>query len=118
MVRIDSIAPDVAFSDVAVIPGEELEIEEKIGEGGFGVVFKVFFFFYFFFYFLSFFWINIFFFRASSHSRTNTTKKLLLRESIIAMKHPFPQRKWQRNLMNLNEKCTSCLLSATHVLSG
>ena len=61
MVRIDSIAPDVAFSDVALIPGEKLKIEEKIGEGGFGVVFKVGYFFSFLFFSFLFFLVFWFF---------------------------------------------------------
>jgi hypothetical protein len=41
MVRIDTLAPDLAFADVRFIPNDCLEIIAKIGEGGFGVVFKV-----------------------------------------------------------------------------
>ena len=41
MIRVDSIAPDIAFCDVDVIPNENVTRGEKIGEGGFGEVFQV-----------------------------------------------------------------------------
>jgi hypothetical protein len=41
MIRVDSIAPDIAFCDVDVIPKENIILGEKIGSGGFGEVFQV-----------------------------------------------------------------------------
>lgn len=41
MIRVDSIAPDIAFCDVDVIPKENVILGEKIGSGGFGEVFQV-----------------------------------------------------------------------------
>ena len=41
MYRIDAMAPDLAFVDVTVVPNSCLERKQKIGEGGFGIVYKV-----------------------------------------------------------------------------
>jgi hypothetical protein len=39
-VRIDFMAPDLAFSGIPIIQPEDLQIGQQIGSGGFGVVYK------------------------------------------------------------------------------
>lgn len=39
-IRIDYIAPDVAFAGIPVLQMKDITVEQKIGEGGFGTVYK------------------------------------------------------------------------------